>query len=98
MCLRLAAYHAGNCAKALLDWGMTYAAICADAHAAVHAYQDLARLSQAELERRGIPRDQLHCVVFQIFEPMTMWPVSTRVIKPENDYPAILARADEVAG
>jgi hypothetical protein len=28
-------------------------------------------------------------------EPMTMWPISTRVNKPENEDPAILNRAAE---
>ena len=27
-------------------------------------------------------------------EPMTMWPISTRANKPENDDPAILERMD----
>lgn len=28
-------------------------------------------------------------------EPMTMWPISTRVNKPENDDPAILVAVEE---
>jgi putative SOS response-associated peptidase YedK len=28
-------------------------------------------------------------------EPMTMWPISTRVNKPENDDPSILERVNE---
>jgi len=28
-------------------------------------------------------------------EPMVMWPISTRVNKPENDYASILERVDE---
>ena len=28
-------------------------------------------------------------------EPMTMWPISTRVNKPENDDPSILDRTNE---
>jgi putative SOS response-associated peptidase YedK len=31
-------------------------------------------------------------------EPMTMWPISTRVNKPDNDDPAILEPAPAVAG
>jgi hypothetical protein len=38
-------------------------AICADAWAAANTYEELSRLSDAELERRGIPRGELHrCV------------------------------------
>ena len=31
-------------------------------------------------------------------EPMTMWPISTRMNKPENDDPSILERVDEPVG
>jgi putative SOS response-associated peptidase YedK len=41
------------------------------------------------------PRDLL--VLFPS-EPMTMWPISTRVNKPENDEPAILDRVEVAAG
>jgi putative SOS response-associated peptidase YedK len=30
-------------------------------------------------------------------EPMTMWPISTRVNKPENDHPSLLDRVEERA-
>jgi hypothetical protein len=39
-------------------------AICADAWAAANTYEQLSRLSDAELERRGIPRGELHRCVF----------------------------------
>jgi hypothetical protein len=39
-------------------------AICADAWAAANTYEELSRLSDAELERRGIPRGELHRCVF----------------------------------
>jgi hypothetical protein len=41
---------------------------CADAWAAAHMYEDLARLSDAELERRGIPRGDLHRHVFDALD------------------------------
>jgi putative SOS response-associated peptidase YedK len=41
------------------------------------------------------PRDLL---VAYPAEPMTMWPISTRVNKPENDDPSILERVDEPVG
>jgi putative SOS response-associated peptidase YedK len=40
------------------------------------------------------PRDLL---ITYSSEPMTMWPISTRVNKPENDDPSILDRAAEAA-
>lgn len=41
-------------------------AICGDAWAVTNAYEDLSRLSDAELERRGIPRGWLHRHVFDV--------------------------------
>jgi putative SOS response-associated peptidase YedK len=38
------------------------------------------------------PRDLL---ISYPSEPMTMWPISTRVNKPENDDPALLDRIEE---
>jgi 3-methyladenine DNA glycosylase Mpg len=40
-------------------------AICGNAWAAAHAYEELSRLSDAELDRRGIPRGELHRCVFE---------------------------------
>jgi hypothetical protein len=37
----------------------------ADAHAVAALYAELSRLSEAELERRGIPRGDLHRCVFE---------------------------------
>jgi hypothetical protein len=37
----------------------------ADAHAAAALYAELSRLSEAELERRSIPRGELHRCVFE---------------------------------
>jgi hypothetical protein len=41
-------------------------AICGNAWAAANAYEELSRLSNAELERRGIPRGRLHRRVFDV--------------------------------
>jgi hypothetical protein len=38
---------------------------CADSYAAATLYQELSRLSDAELERRGMPRGVLHRHIFQ---------------------------------
>jgi hypothetical protein len=40
-------------------------AVCADSWAAADLYQDLSRLSDAELQRRGIPRGEIHRCVFE---------------------------------
>jgi hypothetical protein len=38
---------------------------CAHAYSAAALYEELSRLSNAELERRGIPRAELHRCVFE---------------------------------
>ena len=48
------------------SWIVEILAICANAWGAAHAYEDLSRLSDAELERRGIPRGKLHRHVFDV--------------------------------
>jgi len=42
-----------------------FIAVCANSWAAADLYQELSRLSDAELERRGIPRGELHRCVFE---------------------------------
>ena len=37
----------------------------ADAHAAVCLYEELSKLSNAELERRGVPRGELYRCIFE---------------------------------
>ena len=41
-------------------------AVCADAWAAAGVYEELSRLSDAELDRRGVHRDALNRRVFEI--------------------------------
>ena len=43
-------------------------------------------------ERPSDPRDLL---ITYPSEPMTMWPISTRVNSPDNDDPSLLDRAEE---
>lgn len=43
---------------------LAFLTVCADAYAATTLYQELSRLSDAELERRGIPRGNLHRHIF----------------------------------
>ena len=39
--------------------------------------------------------DPHHLLITYPSEPMTMWPISTRLNKPENDDPSILERVAE---
>jgi len=43
----------------------------------------------------GLEHDPHDLLITYPSEPMTMWPISTRVNKPENDDPSILDRASE---
>jgi hypothetical protein len=43
----------------------------------------------------GVEPDPHDLLITYPSEPMTMWPISTRVNKPENDDPSILDRAVE---
>lgn len=54
--------------------GASLAAIfraCADAWDAASLYEDLSRLSDAELDRRGIPRGELNRCVFEVLTSPT---------------------------
>ena len=44
---------------------LAFLTTCADSCAAATLYQELSRLSDAELERRGIPRGDLHQQIFR---------------------------------
>jgi hypothetical protein len=55
-------------------------AICANAWAAANMYEELSRLSVAELARRGIPRAELHRHVFMALDdPAASGPLATGV-------------------
>ena len=43
----------------------------------------------------GLERDPHDLLITYSSEPMTMWPISTRVNKPDNDDPPILDRTAE---
>src|SRR5262245_39374769 len=51
----------------------------ADADAAAALYAELSRLSDAELERRGIPRSGLHRFVFETLTRATSWEASAEL-------------------
>jgi hypothetical protein len=44
---------------------LAFLTTCADSYAAATLYQELSRLSDTELERRGMPRGDLHRHIFQ---------------------------------
>ena len=44
---------------------LAFLSTCANSYAAAAMYQELSRLSGAELERRGIPRGDLHRHIFE---------------------------------
>ena len=46
----------------------------------------------------GVEPDPHNLLITYPSEPMTIWPISTRVNKPENDDPSILERATEPVG
>ena len=67
---------AGNPIGCALSWShdearrlgariLAFLTTCADSYAAATMYQELSRLSGAELERRGIPRGDLHRHIFE---------------------------------
>ncbi|HWE20265.1 MAG TPA: hypothetical protein VG758_24325 [Hyphomicrobiaceae bacterium] len=58
--------HASGTAKRLAARIVDLLAVCVDAWAAAGLYEELSRLPDAELERRGIPRDGLNRCVFEI--------------------------------
>lgn len=53
-------------------------AVCGNAWAAANLYEELSRLSDAELKRRGIPRADLHRCVFEALAGPAFRDVSKR--------------------
>jgi putative SOS response-associated peptidase YedK len=45
----------------------------------------------------GVEPDPYDLLITYPSEPITMWPISTRVNAPENDDPSLLDQVDEVA-
>lgn len=58
--------HASDTAMRLAALIVDVLAVCADAWAAAGLYDELSKLSDAELERRGVPRNALNRCVFAI--------------------------------
>ena len=80
------------------EWIRTFAIITCPANDLIRPIHDRMPVIIAPIHydrwlcsRESDPRDLL--VPFSS-EPMTMWPISTRVNKPDNDDPVILERMD----
>ena len=58
--------HARDTAMRLAARIVAILAVYADAWAAAGLYEELSRLPDAELQRRGVPRDALNRFVFEI--------------------------------
>jgi putative SOS response-associated peptidase YedK len=81
------------------EWERTFAIITVPSNSLV---DQIHNRMPAILEPRsydrwlGIEPDPRDLLITYPSEPMTMWPISTRVNKPENDHPSILDRAEEL--
>jgi len=80
------------------EWERTFAIITAPSNELV---AQIHNRMPAILERRSYDRwlstepDPHDLLITYPSEPMTMWPISTRVNKPENDDPSLLERTSE---
>jgi putative SOS response-associated peptidase YedK len=80
------------------EWERTFAIITVPSNELVAQIHDRmpAILEPAGYERWLSPEPDPHdLLITHPSEPMTMWPISTRVNKPENDDPSLLDRAKE---
>lgn len=77
------------------EWERTFAIITVPSNSLVEQIHDRmpAILKPATYERwLGPERDPHDLLITYPSEPMTMWPISTRVNTPENDDPSLLDR------
>jgi putative SOS response-associated peptidase YedK len=80
------------------EWERTFAVITVPSNDLVGQIHDRmpAILEPKSYDRwLGLEPDPHDLLITYPSEPMTMWPISTRVNKPENDDPSILDRAAE---
>ncbi len=80
------------------DWDRTFAIITVPSNELVGQIHDRmpAILEPESYERwLGLEFDPHDLLITYPSEPMTMWPISMRVNKPENDDPSLLDRAKE---
>jgi putative SOS response-associated peptidase YedK len=77
------------------EWERTFAIITVPSNELVGQIHDRmpAMLEPATYDRwLGLEPDPRDLLITYPSEPMTMWPISTRVNKPENDDPSLLDR------
>jgi len=80
------------------DWERTFAIITVPSNELVGKIHDRmpAILERAGYDRwLGLQLDPHNLLITYPSEPMTMWPISTRVNKPENDDPSLLDRTGD---
>jgi putative SOS response-associated peptidase YedK len=80
------------------EWERTFAIITVPSNELVAQIHDRmpAILEPSSYDRwLGLEADPRDLLISYPSEPMTMWPISTRVNKPENDDPTLLDRAKE---
>jgi putative SOS response-associated peptidase YedK len=80
------------------EWERTFAIITVPSNQLVGQIHDRmpAILERASYDRwLGREPDPHDLLITYPSEPMTMWPISTRVNKPENDDPSLLDRAGD---
>jgi putative SOS response-associated peptidase YedK len=77
------------------EWERTFAVITVPSNELVGQIHN--RILKPETYDRwlGLEPEPYDLLITYPSEPMTMWPISTRVNKPENDDPSILDRVGE---
>jgi putative SOS response-associated peptidase YedK len=81
------------------EWERTFAVITVPSNELVgQIHNRMPAILKPETYDRslGLERDPHDLLISYPSEPMTMWPISTRVNKPENDDPSILERVAEL--
>jgi putative SOS response-associated peptidase YedK len=96
-------WRLGELAKAGTDeWVRTFAIITTNANELVRTIHDRMPviIAPEDYDRWLSPLDPDTRALLVPFpsEPMTMWPISTRVNKPENDDASVLERVNEPVG
>ncbi len=80
------------------EWERTFAVITVPSNELVgQIHNRMPAILKPESYERwlGLGPDPYDLLITYPSEPMTMWPISTRVNRPENDDPSILDRAAE---
>jgi putative SOS response-associated peptidase YedK len=81
-----------------IEWERTFAVVTVPSNELVgQIHNRMPAILKPESYERwlGLERDPHDLLISYPSKPMTMWPISTRVNKPENDDPSILERVAE---